>query len=78
MLGREVMQPVDIMLGTAQVNNPEKETNEYFTSLMSEMSEAHTLERENIGEAQVRQKIDYDHKIKQKTYNVGDVVLKLD
>ena len=78
MLGREVMQPVDIMLGTAQINNPEKETNEYLASLMSKMSEAHQLARENIGEAQVRQKKDYDHKIQQKTYNVGDVVLKLD
>lgn len=74
MLGREVSQPLDIMLGT--VNEKEKEPAPYLKNLGDTLQEVHSLARENLQRAQRRQKKDYDVKTNQQLYNVGDVVLK--
>ena len=80
MLGREVTQPIDLMQGTAEihVNNQNQEIPEHLQSLVYNMSECHQIARENIQEAQIRQKKYYDSNFVVKSYNVGDVVLKID
>ena len=78
MLGREVTQPIDLMLGTSEINNQNQEIPEYLQSLVYNMSECHQIARENIQEAQIRQKKYYDSNLVAKSYNVGDVVLKID
>ena len=77
-LGRETTQPIDLMLGTVELNNPEREIPEYIQDLKTNMEECHQIARENINKAQHRQKRYYDTNLYQNTYNLGDVVLKID
>ena len=76
MLGREVMLPVDLMIG-----NLEQKYDcaaEYVVKLRNMLKQVHTLARENLLASQMRQKRDYDLKLKVQTYEVGDLVYKLD
>lgn len=77
-LGRETTQPIDLILGTCNLNNPEKDIPEYVQDLKTNMVECHEIARSNICKAQHRQKRYYDTNLYQNTYNVGDVVLKVD
>lgn len=77
-LGRETTQPIDLILGTCNLNNPEKDIPEYVQDLRTNMVECHEIARSNICKAQHRQKRYYDTNLYQNTYNVGDVVLKVD
>ena len=59
MLGREVIQPVDLMLGTSQMNMVPQEPNEYVQKLGKILEDVHHIARDNIHGAQMRQKRDY-------------------
>ena len=59
MLGHEVLEPIDLMLGTASQNLRQETPVEYGDTLLS---------------AQRRQKKDYDLKVHERKYNVGDLV----
>ena len=72
MLGREVIQPIDLILGTPRASPQDPPT--WVANLTSNLSNVHKLAREKIGETQLRQKRDYDLKVFEKSYNVGDVV----
>ena len=43
MLGREITQPIDFILGRADLHNPEKELPEYLSDLKSNISEYHEM-----------------------------------
>ena len=77
MLGREVLLPVDLMLGA-----DEKQLNtnsaEYVDRLRKMLQKVHTLARETLLSTQMRQKRDYDLKLKIHSYEVGDLVYRLD
>jgi len=77
MLGREVMQPVDLILGTATMNSEDKEPVGYVQELRETLQGVHQIARENLMAAQIRQKRDYDMTLFQKTNNVGDAVYRL-
>ena len=72
MLGRETIQPVDLMLGLS--NQTPKSPSAWVTSLVENLSNANRSAREAIGLTQCRQKRDYDLNVLEYPYNVGDVV----
>ena len=77
MLGREVLLPVDLMLG---VDKEQLNTNsaEYVERLRKTLQKVHTLARETLLSTQMRQKRDYDLKLKIHSYEIGDLVYRLD
>ena len=66
-LGREKTKPIDIILGTGKLNNPEREIPEYIQDLKTNMEGCHQIARENISKAQHRQKRYYDPNLYQNT-----------
>ncbi|XP_062602775.1 uncharacterized protein LOC134264500 [Saccostrea cucullata] len=75
MLGREVSQPLDIMLGR---KIPGQNPAGYVENLEEALSVCHQAARDNLGEAQLRQKRTYDIKSNTRSYEVGDVVYMVD
>lgn len=77
MLGRELIQPVDLVLGTSQFNTEGKKANQYKRNLRKAMKDVHRLARENIKAAQLRQKKDYDLSVDKRKCKYGDLVHRL-
>ncbi|XP_033757508.1 uncharacterized protein LOC117339906 [Pecten maximus] len=65
------------MFKTVDMDTWEDESG-YVEGLVGRMSRAHQLARENIKEAQVRQKRTYDLNLHTSKYSLGDAVFKLD
>ena len=61
MLGREVTQPIDLILGLPRPTPQDPPT--WVANLINNFSQVHKLAREKIGDAQLRQKRDYDEVI---------------
>ncbi|VDI12063.1 Hypothetical predicted protein [Mytilus galloprovincialis] len=78
MFGREVQHPVDLLMGTSHARGNNKQPSEFIRDLKQVMEEVHSIVRENIQSAQFRQKRDYDTKLFQRTYDVGDAVYRID
>ncbi|XP_033728147.1 protein NYNRIN-like [Pecten maximus] len=78
MLGREIMLPVDIMMGVSQANLEDFEPAEWVQNLNRVMAEAHQFARHHLESTQIRQKKDYDLKLCEQMYSTGDTVYKLD
>ena len=74
MLGREVLEPIDMMLGTASQNLRQETPVEYVKKLEKRLKRVHKQARDTILSAQRRQKKDYDLKVLERKYNVGDLV----
>lgn len=72
MLGRETIQPLDILLGRCDFLRSDH--CDWLKNLVSNLSQAHSVARTNIGEAQFRQKRDYDLRVLQHPYELGDTV----
>ena len=78
MLGREVIQPYELMMGTAEVNSSETSPADYVQKLGMTLSKVHDAARKNLQTALLRQKHDYDIKLKVIPYQFGDLVYKID
>ncbi|XP_021376388.1 uncharacterized protein LOC110465118 [Mizuhopecten yessoensis] len=78
MLGREVDQPIDLMLGTVTEGKNIHTTSDYVSGVIEQGQKAHMITREHLRGAQFRQKRDYDVMAHQRHYDIGDVVFKLD
>ena len=76
MLGREINQPADLMFRTPE-NTVETEE-EFVTELQEAMVSAHETTRKTLQTAQMRMKRDYDVKVLQREFQVGDLVYVLD
>ena len=76
MLGREVIQPIDLILGISKPSP--RDPSNWVENLANNLSEIHKLAREKIGERQLRQKRDYDLRVFERSYKVGDVVFLRD
>ena len=72
MLGREVVQPIDLILGLPRPTPQDPPT--WVSNLSRNLSNAHKLAREKIGDTQLRQKRDYDLRVFERSYKEGDVV----
>jgi transposase InsO family protein len=77
MLGREISIPGDVF-GVNRLNQGASDPPEYLRRLLDMLEKAGEVARRNLGQAQRRQKRDYDLHIKQKMYGVGDLVYKRD
>ena len=73
MLGREIIQPVDIMMGVGEHQDPQDPC-DYVEELEDVLRKVHVIAKENLHEAQMRQKRTYDLRIHHHTYDVGDFV----
>ena len=74
MLGREVLDSIDLMLGTASQNLRHESPMEYVKKLEERLKHVHKQARETLLSAQHRQKKDYDLKVQERKYNIGDLV----
>ena len=72
MLGRENIQPIDLMLWIPSHTPQDPPT--WVANLTSNLSKIHKLAREKIGETQLRQKRDYDLRVFQRSFKRGDIV----
>ena len=77
MLGREILVPVNLMIGESETQDRMFPA-EYVNKLQHIMKQVHTLARENLLSSQMRQKRDYDVKLKVVSYEVGDLVYVID
>ena len=79
MLGREVFQPIDILMGTASLNITPSSPNQWAKDMRLSLEECHQLVRQRMRSAQKTQKRNYDaRKLRELAYHVGDIVLKRD
>ena len=76
--GQEVVQPVDLMLGTAEANKQETLPEDYVSNLRRRISIVNEYARQSLDTAQKRQKRDYDVRLKEAKFNVGDYVYQID
>ena len=74
MLGREVLEPIDLMLGTVDQHLQQETPVEYVKKLEERLKRVHKQARDTLLSAQRRQKKDYDLKVLERKYNVGDLV----
>ena len=72
MLGRETIQPIDLILGLPGPTHQDPPT--WVANLSNNLSQVHQLAREKTEQTQLRQKRDYDLRILEMTYSPGDVV----
>ena len=75
MLGREVHKPAHVHFGLSSLVSVS--VSEYIKRLNFVMRETHCIGRENLKGILLRRKRDYDIKLKQESYEVGDFVYKL-
>ena len=74
MLGREVLEPIDLMLGTVDQHLRQETPVEYVKKLEEWLKHVHKQARDTLLSAQRRQKKDYDLKVLERKYNIGDLV----
>ena len=75
MLGRDVLQPLDIFLGTTDIGE-EEDLNTYVSDTKSNLESIHREARENLRTSQHRQKKYYDLRSNQNTYGIGGIAYK--
>ena len=78
MLGREVLKPLDILLGLHRTKFNVTNPPDWVIQLEKSMIAAHTMAREFLHSSQRRQKRDYDLHLKESRYEIGDMVYRLD
>jgi hypothetical protein len=76
MLGREVNTPADVMFPPK--HRDEQSPNDYVRELISTMEKAHETARQSMKTASNRMKRNYDLRILERNYEVGDAVYLLD
>ncbi|VDI23542.1 Hypothetical predicted protein [Mytilus galloprovincialis] len=78
MLGRETIQPIQLLLGTVPCAVGKFDPDSWVAHLATSLNEVHKLARENLRTSQHRQKRDYDLRLAQNQYHNGDLVYKID
>jgi hypothetical protein len=66
------------MLGIAEGNQTPSEPSTYVEKLQAILPRIHDLARRNLQSSQMRQKRDYDLKLSRHSYQLGDLVYKID
>jgi len=71
-LGRENRAPIDVILGPIVDETEQYDSyNDYVQTLQQRLRTSHQLVREHLNVAAERRKVDYDIKVKAKTFTVG-------
>ena len=68
MLGRETIQPIQLLLGTVHQCLERKNPDSWVRSLAQYLEEVHKLARDNLRVSQYRQKRDYDMRLVEHQY----------
>jgi hypothetical protein len=76
MLGREVIQPAELIMGLTQTNLHKYEPYEWVQHLAETIPAIHQQARSNLKTTQHRQKRDYDLRIMEQKFLPGDVVYR--
>jgi len=74
MLARENRAPVDIVYGTGDVPSESVSCDDFVESVRDRMQTAHTIVRNHLGQAAVRNKKYYDMRVRPAKYKRGDWV----
>ena len=75
MFGREVNLPADVVFPFPHEDAP-KDVHDYVHELRSKMEKCFHLSRQHLQSAAARQKHDYDSRIQENKYQIGDLVYK--
>ena len=78
MLGRNVVQPLDLLMGTTDLKVMRKTPNAWLTGLANQLEKVQKFAREKLRGTRRRQKRDYDRRILENQYSIGDLVYRLD
>ena len=78
MYGRELIQPVGLMFGTFSNRQSYDNVGQYVHHLRKGLETVHALARQHLESSQALQKKDHNFKLKQKMYEMGDLVYQLD
>jgi len=73
-LGREITEPIDLVVGLPSDHPQEVSPPQYVVELRERLEQAHEIAREALGQSSRRAKKHYDRKAHEKTYAVGDFV----
>jgi len=73
-LGREVAEPIDLVVGLPQGSAPEVSPPQYVIDLRERLEVAHEIAREVLGRSVKRAKRYFDRKAHERAYKVGDQV----
>ena len=74
MLGREVYQPQDLLFRVTHLDDNRAPPPEFVESLEEKLEQTHELAREHLRVAQIKQKRQHDLRVKELSYEVGDLV----
>ena len=74
MLGREVMMPEDILMGIAQATKPLYAPSEWVKVQCEVIPQIYELVRKNLRGTLRRRKRDYDLRVLEKHFNIGDFI----
>lgn len=77
MLGHEVLQPPDLLLGTSTIDGTSRDPAEYVKTLRETLHRVHEEARKTLQATQARQKRTYDLKVHARSFEVGDLVYEL-
>lgn len=77
-IGRECILPVQPQIGCPHESSTCENYNEYVQDLLSRLEQIFQLVRENLKNNICKMKRDYDTRISQHNYQVGDIVYCLD
>lgn len=77
MFGREVIKPMDVLLGTALANADKSDPAEYVTHLREALQRIHEEARTVLQATQARQKRDYDLRLHTNSFAAGDLVYEV-
>ena len=77
MLGREISIP-DELFGVTTANNLSQDVSPYIRELIKNLKVAHQAVRDCLKQSQERQQSYYDRSKRQRTFDIGDLVYKLD
>ena len=77
MLGREVVQPLDLVYPSKMLGQP-VDPDTYVSQLVQNTRLAHQIARKKLKSSQLVTKKNYDLKICVHEYNIGDIVYVLD
>ena len=77
-LGRETTQPIHLLLGLPNTSAQRREHDPWILELAENLKTVHRYARQSLKAAQMRQKRDYDMRMLEHSYNIGDLIFLRD
>ena len=78
MLGRETTQPIHLLLRLPNTSAQSREHDPWILEMAENLKIIHRHARQSLKAAQMRQKIDYDMRMLEHIYNIGDFIFLRD